>query len=57
MRREMTASRSALGLVVGRRRARVRDDGDDRVPVVEDSTGEVANLLLDLAPVALAVPP
>jgi len=46
----------ALGLVVGRRQTRVRDEGDDRVPVVEDFTGKVANLLLDVVAVALAVP-
>src|SRR5271170_897670 len=46
----------ALGLVVGRRQIRVRDEGDDRVPVVEDFTGQVANLLLDVVAVALAAP-
>ena len=46
----------ALGLIVGRRQARVEDEGDDRVPIVEDFAGQFANLLLDLVPVALAVP-
>src|SRR5271155_3625924 len=46
----------ALGLVVGRRQPRVEDEGDDRIPIVEDFAGELANLLLDLVPVAPAVP-
>src|SRR5271169_1655346 len=46
----------ALGVVVGRRQARVVDEGDDGFPVVEDFAGELANLVLDLVPVALAVP-
>src|SRR5271170_1299710 len=49
-------AQGALGLVVGRRQVRVRHESDDGLPVVEDLAGEVANLLLDLVPVALAVP-
>ena len=46
----------ALGVVVCRRQVRVRYEGDDRAPVVEDFTGEIANLLLDFIAVALIVP-
>src|ERR1019366_1377705 len=46
----------ALGVVVRWRQVRVRDEGDDGAPVVEDFTGQIANLLLDLMPVALTVP-
>src|SRR5271169_4413320 len=49
-------AQGALGVVVGRRQARIEDEGDDRVPVVEDFAGQLANLLLDLVPIALATP-
>src|ERR1019366_5031082 len=45
-----------LGVVVCRRQVRVRDEGDDGAPVVEDFTGQIANLLLDLMTVTLTVP-
>ena len=49
-------AQGTLGLVVGRRQVRVPDEGDDRVPVVEDFAGQFADLLLELVAVALAVP-
>src|SRR5271155_70338 len=49
-------AQGALGLVVGGGRVGGRHESDDGLPVVEDLAGEIANLLLDLVPVALAVP-
>ena len=45
-----------LGVVVGRRQVQVRDEGDDGAPVVEDFTGQIANFVVDLMPVARTVP-
>ena len=49
-------AQGTFGLVVGRRKVRVPDEGDDRVPVVEDFAGQFADLLLKVVSVALAVP-
>src|SRR3954465_6271586 len=43
-----------LGIVVRRRQQRIGDEGDDRLPVIEDFPGEGPDLLLDLVLVALA---
>ena len=54
--RDHGVTERTFGVVVGGRQAGVVDEGDHRVPVVEDFVGQVPHLLLDLMSVALAVP-
>ena len=47
-------AQGAFGIVVGRRQAAVIDEGDHRIPVVEDLTRESANFVLGLVSIALS---
>ncbi len=49
-------AQSAFGVIVRRRQVRMSDEGDHRLPVVEDLSREIAYLFLDLMLIDLAVP-
>jgi len=49
-------AQSAFGVIVRRRQVRISDEGDRRLPVVEDLSREMAYFFLDLMLIDLAVP-